>query len=224
MAEISITLPDGSTREVPAETTAAGLASDIGRRLADAAVIAEVNGAERDLDWALADGDQVAIVHDDDATRASTRSATRRRTCWHRRCSTCSPVPRSPSGRPIEDGFYYDFELPGPDGKPGTFSPTTSTRSRPTCARSSRRPSPSSATRSTTHEAREVFADHPYKLEIIDGEADDPTSVTEPGRVRTYENPPVSRRPTTVRGYPGFVDLCRGPHVPDTGRASATSS
>jgi threonyl-tRNA synthetase len=55
-------------------------------------------------------------------------------------------------------------------------------------------------------EARKVFADHPFKLEIIDGTTDDPMSATAAGLVRTYENPP------------NFIDLCRGPHVPDTGR------
>ena len=79
-------------------------------------------------------------------------------------------------------------------------APTTSSASRPGCARSSRRRSRSSATSSPTTEAREVFADHPFKLEIIDGEADDPMSATEAGLVRTYENPPASRdAPTATR-------------------------
>ena len=69
--------------------------------------------------------------------------------------------------------------------------------------------------------AREIFADHPFKLEIIDGEAEDPTSVTETGLVRTYENPSAVK---AAQGYPGFIDLCRGPHVPRHRRASATSS
>ena len=55
-------------------------------------------------------------------------------------------------------------------------------------------------------EALELFAAHPFKLEIIRGQADDPMSATETGLVRTYENPP------------NFIDLCRGPHVPHTGR------
>ncbi len=67
--------------------------------------------------------------------------------------------------------------------------------------------------------AREVFAGHPYKLEIIDGEADDPTSVTSKGTVRTYENPPAEPKANPpFNGYPGFIDLCRGPHVPSTNR------
>ena len=55
-------------------------------------------------------------------------------------------------------------------------------------------------------EALDLFHDHPFKIEIIKGQADDPMSATETGLVRTYANPPR------------FIDLCRGPHVPDTGR------
>ena len=55
-------------------------------------------------------------------------------------------------------------------------------------------------------EALELFRDHPFKVEIIQGQADDPMSATETGLVRTYANPPR------------FIDLCRGPHVPHTGR------
>ena len=54
-------------------------------------------------------------------------------------------------------------------------------------------------------EADKLFAAHPYKLEILDGEADDPTSGPEGGVITTYRNTDE------------FVDLCRGPHVPDTG-------
>ncbi|MEY2591979.1 MAG: threonyl-tRNA synthetase, partial [Acidimicrobiaceae bacterium] len=55
-------------------------------------------------------------------------------------------------------------------------------------------------------EARVLFKDHKFKLEIIDDASTDPMSATESGLVRTYENPPR------------FIDLCRGPHVEDTSR------
>ena len=55
-------------------------------------------------------------------------------------------------------------------------------------------------------EASKRFAAHKYKLEIISGKADDPTSGTDAGLVRVYDNPP------------SFCDVCRGPHVPHTGR------
>ncbi|MGN6695912.1 MAG: threonine--tRNA ligase, partial [Aquihabitans sp.] len=69
----------------------------------------------------------------------------------------------------------------------------------------------------TNDRARSVFADHGFKLDIMDGEADDPTSATESGLVRTYENPPATpMEHPPFHGYPGFIDLCRGPHVPNT--------
>lgn len=56
---ITVTLPDGTTRTVPADTTAAGLAEHIGPRLAADAVIAIINGHETDLNHQLCDGDHV---------------------------------------------------------------------------------------------------------------------------------------------------------------------
>src|SRR3546814_17297493 len=63
--EITIRLPDGSTRALATGTTAADLAASIGSRLAKAAVIAVVNGEQRDLATVLNDGDEVAIVTSD---------------------------------------------------------------------------------------------------------------------------------------------------------------
>ena len=62
MADLVITLPDGSTRELPAGSTATDLAASIGSRLAKAAVIAVINGDERDLATELADGDRIEIL------------------------------------------------------------------------------------------------------------------------------------------------------------------
>jgi len=217
MADITITLPDGSSREVPAGTTVAGLAASIGRGLAKAAVIGTVNGVERDLVWELADGDVVEIV-----------TATSERGLYTIRHSTTHVMAQAvlelfpgatfAIGPPVEDGFYYDFELPpGADGRPGTFVPEDLERIEARMREIMAESQPFVREELGEDEARRVFAGHRFKLEIIDGEADDPTSVTEPGRVRTYENPPAApwARPA-FDGYPGFVDLCRGPHVPTT--------
>src|SRR3546814_18445244 len=66
--------------------------------------------------------------------------------------------------------------------------------------------------------AREIFAGHRFKLEIIDDASTDPMSATSASEaVRTYENPPASPKENPpFHGYPGFIDLCRGPHVRDT--------
>ncbi|MET0825841.1 MAG: TGS domain-containing protein, partial [Acidimicrobiales bacterium] len=61
---IDVTLPDGSSRSLDEGATAGDLAAAIGRGLAKAAVIAEINGEERELTTPLHDGDAVAIVTD----------------------------------------------------------------------------------------------------------------------------------------------------------------
>ncbi|MCB0970859.1 MAG: TGS domain-containing protein, partial [Acidimicrobiales bacterium] len=217
MADITITLPDGNTREVPAGTTVGGLAASIGRNLAKAAVIGVVGGTERDLDWELADGDVVEIV-----TAESPRGLyTIRHSTTHvlaQAVLELFPGSTFAIGPPVEDGFYYDFELPPhDDGTPGTFVPEDLERIEARMREIMAEAQPFVRDELGEDEARKVFAGHRFKLEIIDGEADDPTSVTEPGLVRTYENPPATpwERPA-FEGYPGFVDLCRGPHVPST--------
>jgi len=105
-------------------------------------------------------------------------------------------------GPPIEDGFYYDFQLPGG----ATFVPDDLDRLDARMREIIAEQQPFIRDEIPEAEALELFKDHPFKVEIIQGQADDPMSATETGLVRTYENPP------------NFIDLCRGPHVPDTGR------
>ncbi|MCU1369723.1 MAG: threonyl-tRNA synthetase [Ilumatobacteraceae bacterium] len=217
MADITITLPDGSAREVPAGTTVGGLAAAIARGLAKKAVIGSVNGIERDLVWELADGDEVAII-----TADSERGLfTIRHSTTHVMAQAVLdlfPGATFAIGPPVENGFYYDFELPpGADGRPGTFVPEDLERIEARMREILAESQPFIRDELTSERAREVFADHRFKLEIIDGEADDPTSATESGLVRTYENPPATpSADPPFHGYPGFIDLCRGPHVPST--------
>jgi threonyl-tRNA synthetase len=214
MAEIDVTLPDGSTRAVAPGTTALGLAQSIGSRLAKAAVIAEINGEERDLGTRLSDGDRVAII-----TADSERGLyTIRHSTAHvlaQAVLDLFPDATFGIGPPVEDGFYYDFELPGG----AAFTPDDLDRidarmreiidERQTFVRDE---IPADA-------ARQVFAGHRFKLEIIDDASTDPMSGTgDRGRVRTYENPPAKPKDhPPFHGRPGFIDLCRGPHVVDTG-------
>jgi threonyl-tRNA synthetase len=214
MAEIDVTLPDGSTRAVAPGTTALGLAQSIGSRLAKAAVIAEINGEERDLGTRLSDGDRVAII-----TADSERGLyTIRHSTAHvlaQAVLDLFPDATFGIGPPVEDGFYYDFELPGG----AAFTPDDLDRidarmreiidERQTFVRDE---IPADA-------ARQVFAGHRFKLEIIDDASTDPMSGTgDRGQVRTYENPPAKPKDhPPFHGRPGFIDLCRGPHVVDTG-------
>ncbi|MEX2658958.1 MAG: threonine--tRNA ligase [Acidimicrobiales bacterium] len=197
---IDVSLPDGSTRTLPAGATALDLAGDIGRRLAKDAVIAVVDGTERDLDVVLHDGASVEIV-----TPPTERGLfTIRHSTAHvlaQAVLDLLPGATFGIGPPVENGFYYDFDLPGG----ATFHPDDLERIEARMREIVKAGQPFVRDEITSAEALELFSEHPYKCEIISGAAEDPTSVTESGMVRTYANPPR------------FIDLCRGPHVAHTG-------
>jgi threonyl-tRNA synthetase len=200
MSDVTVRLPDGSERSLPEGSTGADLAAAIGSRLAKAAVIVEIDGVERDLTAPLPEGATVAIV-----TESSERGLyTIRHSTAHVLAQAVLDLFDGATfaiGPPVENGFYYDFQLP--DG--GTFTPDDLERIDARMREIIKEKQAFIRDDIPNDRAREIFKDHPFKLEIIDGEAEDPTSVSEPGFSRTYENPPK------------FIDLCRGPHVPDTG-------
>jgi threonyl-tRNA synthetase len=212
--EITIRLPDGSTRALATGTTASGLAADIGSRLAKAAVIAVVNGEQRDLATVLDDGDEVAIVTGDSAEGLFTI----RHSTTHvlaQAVLDLFPGATFGIGPPVEDGFYYDFELPGGAAFVEDDLDRIEARMRELMAEQQ----PFVRDEMPADRAREVFAGHRFKLEIIDDASTDPMSATSVSEsVRTYENPPAApKAEPPFAGYPGFIDLCRGPHVPHTG-------
>ena len=105
-------------------------------------------------------------------------------------------------GPPIADGFYYDFELPGGAHFSDDDLERIEARMREIVAESQ----PFRREEYSKEEGLKVFADQPYKVEIIEGV--DPSEGAEGGVVSAYRND-------------GWVDLCRGPHVPTTKRLGA---
>src|SRR3954447_14463272 len=199
--QITVRLPDGSTKAVATGTTAGDLAAAIGSGLRKAAVIANVNGVERDLVWPLADADEVGIVTtSDDRGLYTIRHSTAH--VLAQAVLDLYPGATFGIGPPVEDGFYYDFELPGGAHFKEEDLPRIEARMREII----KEEQPFIRDEIGADEARKVFKDHKYKLQIIDDASTDPMSATESGLVRTYENPPR------------FIDLCRGPHVEHTGR------
>jgi len=199
-SEITVRLPDGSPRQVPTGTTGAELAGSIGRRLAQAAVVVDVNGFWRDLSHQLEDGDEVGIVTaDSDRGRYVIRHSTAH--VLAQAVLDLFPGTDFGIGPPVDDGFYYDFALP----EGGTFTPEDLPRIEARMREILAEAQPFVRGEHTKDEAREIFRSHPLKLEIIDG-AEDPMAGTDTDRVSTYANPPR------------FIDLCRGPHVEHTGR------
>jgi threonyl-tRNA synthetase len=200
---ISVRLPDGSARELPAGATGSDLAASIGRGLARAAVAVTVDGREMDLTAPLADGAQVAIITDGSAEgRHVLRHSTAH--VLAQAVTDLWPGARYAIGPPIEDGFYYDFDLPGG----AHFSDDDLARIEARMGEIVAEDQPFVREEHTIEEGLALFADQPYKREIIEGvdAADDTAEGVEGGAVSAYRN---NER---------FVDLCRGPHVPRTGR------
>src|ERR1700736_1815790 len=160
---ITINLPDGSSRELPAGSTAADLAASIGARLAKAAVAAEVDGAEADLTTPLLDGATVSIVtSDSDQGRYVLRHSTAH--VLAQAVTDLWPGARYAIGPPIEDGFYYDFELPGGEHFSEDDLARIEERMRAIIAENQ----PFVREEHTVDEGLQLFAGQPYKVEIIE--------------------------------------------------------
>ncbi len=195
---MKVSLPDGSTRELADGATPADLAASIGRGLAKAAVAAEVNGAQTDLTTPLRDGDQVAIIT---ADSEKGRYVLRHSTAHVMAQAVCDLFPgaKYAIGPPVEDGFYYDFDLPGG----ARFSEDDLTSIEARMREIVGEAQPFVREELSREEGLERFADQPFKVEIIEGV--DPEEGAEGSAVSVYRND-------------GWADLCRGPHVPSTSR------
>jgi threonyl-tRNA synthetase len=200
--DISVRLPDGSNRELAEGTTAADLALAIGPRLAKAAVVATIDGHQVDLSTPLADGDEVAIITGDtDAGREVLRHSTAH--VLAQAVLRLWPGAKYAIGPVIENGFYYDFELP--DG--ARFSDDDLDRVEAEMRSIMVEDQPFIRHEHAIDEGLEIFADQPFKREIIEAVEAGADEVDAGGSlVSTYWN------------SDSFTDLCRGPHVPSTSR------
>lgn len=191
MTSIRLTLPDGSVRELPRGTTGLALAQSIGPGLARAALAIRVNGQIRDLNRPIEDDAAVAILteRDVDALEVLRHSAAHILATAVRQIFPTAGIGFGP---PIEDGFYYDFEVPRP------FTPEDLERIEGVMREVAEQDYPFVREVVDRPEANRRFADDPLKLERISELGPEET-------ITVYTDGP-------------FVDLCRGPHVPSTGR------
>jgi len=204
---IKVWLPDDSTRELPVGSTGLDLAQSIGKRLAQAAVATVIDGAESDLGVELVDGARVSIVTaDSDAGRHVLRHSTAH--VLAQAVVQLFEGAKFSIGPAIEDGFYYDFELPGNK----TFSDADLVAITEKMQQIVAADQPFVKTEMSAEAALKIFKDQPYKCEIIQrvtkGDADS-VDALEAGSADSV---------SVYRNSENFVDLCRGPHVPSTGR------
>src|SRR3954467_3820283 len=211
-----VQLPDGSTRELPDGATGDDLAADIGPGLARAALaIRVVDGTEKrdgtaydegrihDLGAPLPDGATVEIVTakagDGDALKLLRHDIAH---VLAESVRELSPGTKVSIGPPIAEGFYYDFEFP--DGV--TINEGDFERIEAQMRKHVKADEPFERSEVTTAEAidRYLREDQPYKVELIEDLVKNQGVET----VSLYRNG-------------DFLDLCRGPHAPGTGRAKA---
>ena len=120
-------------------------------------------------------------------------------------------------GPPIEDGFYYDFDLgQNEDGKPVAFTPEDLEQIEATMKKLLKKNAPLEQSTLSIAAAKEKFADQPYKQWQIDSLAE--------GKVDEDGNPTQSAATEVgIYQHREFADLCRGPHVPFTKQVRANA-
>ena len=193
---MNIVLPDGSVKELEEGATVADVAASIGAGLARAALAGIVNDTPVDLDAVVSDGDSVAIV----TAKSDEGLELMRHSTAHLLAAALTdmyPGVKFGVGPAIENGFYYDIELP--EGV--TVSPDDFAAIEARMAEIAKSGAAIVRREVSRDEARDIFADQPLKLELIDELPEDET-------ISIYQ-------------LGDFTDLCRGPHVPDTGKLGA---
>ena len=193
---MNIVLPDGSVKELEEAATVADVAASIGAGLARAALAGIVDDTPVDLHAVVSDGDSVAIV----TAKSDEGLELMRHSTAHLLAAALTdlyPGVKFGVGPAIENGFYYDIELP----EGATVSPDDFAAIEARMAEIAKSAAAITRREVTRDEAREIFADQPLKLELID-------ELPEDEAISVYQ-------------LGDFTDLCRGPHVPDTGKLGA---
>jgi len=194
MPDITVTLPDGSEKCVPEGATVRDVAASIGPRLAQAAIAGKVDGDLVDVNRVVASGDTVEIVTDTspDALHVLRHSAAH---VMAEAVKDLFPMAKFGIGPSIEDGFYYDFDVERP------FTPDDLEHIEERMRQIVAEELVFERGELDRLEASDEFEGQPYKQELIE---DLPEGET-----------------ISIYRQGSFTDLCRGPHVPDTGRIGA---
>ncbi len=186
-----VTLPDGSVLEVADGATVQQVAEQIGPGLAKAALAGRIDGALVDLGTPVTDGAAIQILTGKDETGLDMM----RHSCAHVMAEAiCSlwPAAKLVYGPTVEDGFYYDVDLDEPI-RPDDFS------------------------RIEAKMKEIVAADQPFVRNEMSREA-----ALEKLAGDKYKTDNIQRADGEVMSFysqgDGFEDLCRGPHVPSTGK------
>jgi len=192
---LKITFPDSTVKEFPEGTTLAAIADSIGPRLGREALAAQVNGDLLDLVTPLEDDSEVRFLtfNDEIGLDVFRHSSSH---VMAQAIKRLYPEAKLAIGPPIEDGFYYDIDVPE------RITEEDLKRIEEEMGKIISEKIPFSRTVLTREEAIELFKSlgEDYKVELIEDIDAETVSVYHQGE---------------------FVDMCRGPHVPHTGFVKA---
>ena len=192
---IKITFPDGSVKEYPRGVTAAKVAEDISSRLAKNAVAARVSGVLQDLEDEIQEDSSLEIITADQPEGLEIL----RHSAAHIMAEAVKrlyPQAKLAIGPAIENGFYYDFDVPE------AFSPEDLGRIEAEMHKIVQENQEFTHWEVDRETAIKEFAamGEDYKVELLQEMEDDQVSIYKQGEL---------------------VDLCRGPHLPSTGKLKA---
>lgn len=222
MSEIQITLPDGSQRQVQSGTTALQIAESIGARLAKAAVAAKFNDEVIDLTRPLETDGNLAILTFDSEEGKSVY--------WHSAAHIMAdavmrvfPHAKPTIGPAIEEGFYYDFHMDRP------FNEDDLEKIEAEMKKIVDADLPFACHVVTAAEAREKWEQqgNEYKVELVadiiaaEKGVDAPRGEEQIAQFEEEHAADYDQVQASIYEHGSYVDLCRGPHVPSTGRIKA---
>ncbi|MFO1208000.1 MAG: threonine--tRNA ligase [Amaricoccus sp.] len=197
MREVAVTLPDGAVRRYPAGTTAAHVASDISKSLGKAALAARIDGRLADLSQPIEKDVALAVVTERDEADALGLIRHDAAHIMARAVQELWPDVKVTIGPVIENGWYYDFDRAEP------FTPDD--------------------LEAITQRMRQIIAARdPVRTEVWDrGRAIRHYEATnEPYKVELVEAIPAAD-PIRMYWHGPWQDLCRGPHLANTGQVPA---
>lgn len=189
---IKITLPDGSVREYKKGTTAGEIAFDIGKKLGEDALVAKINGKLKDLFVPINEDATLQILTFKDKEGLEVFRHSTSHLLAHA-VVELFPDAKPTIGPTVDEGFYYDFELEH------HFTPEDLSKIEQRMHEIAKKDYKVERIELSLSEAKKIFKNNPYKIELIE-EFKEPTSAYRQGN---------------------FIDLCRGPHLPNTGKLKA---
>jgi len=200
MSDVTITLPDGSTRSVAAGTSVRDLATAISPRLAKAALAAAVDDRLVDLAFRLDKDATVRLITSDSPEGLTVY----RHSTAHLLAAAVTnlfPGVQCGIGPAIDEGFFYDFVVPRP------FVPEDLEAIEKKMREMAQQDLPYERQMWPREEARKFFGSRgePLKVQLIDEKTEGQAEIS------CY----------TIKDRETFVDFCIGPHVPSTGRLKA---